>query len=259
MTLVIALRCTDGLVMASDGMSTEAAPLGASQITKHETADKIVVHKDFMWGASGSVGVKQVVQNEIEKDYGTLFQRNISATDLRLRLVKKIQPILKEQYQLVGGLTNQPQLIPFTNFIFGVKLHDGFHLLNIESNCAGEVVECRHFATGSAAKTGQALLRRLRNQEWDVRTGLVVAYRTLNDAIHIEPFGIGPPIYLARYYMNGQQQKIEKIEVGSPEYQQIADTARAWTILEHDALQSLKAGNIDKANEKTVSDIPKPA
>jgi hypothetical protein len=70
MTLVIALRCTDGLVMASDGMSTEAAPLGASQITKHETADKIVIHKDLLWGASGSVGVKQVVQNEIEKDYG---------------------------------------------------------------------------------------------------------------------------------------------------------------------------------------------
>lgn len=258
MTLVIALRCTDGLVMASDGMSTEAAPLGASQITKHETADKIVIHKDLLWGASGSVGVKQVVQNEIEKDYGNLFQRNISATDLRLRLVKKIQPILKEQYRLVAELTNQQQLIPFTNFIFGVKLADGFHLLNIESNCAGEVVECRHFATGSAAKTGQALLRRLRNQEWDVRTALVVAYRTLNDAIHIEPFGIGPPIYLARYYMNGQQQKIEKIEVDSPEYQQIADTARAWTLLEQDALENLKAGKLNGGQQAVAVEIPKP-
>src|SRR5260221_1866226 len=126
--------------MASDGMSTEADPWGASQITKHETADKIVTFEDLMWGASGSVGVKQVVQHEIEKDYRNWFQRNTSATDLRMRLVKKIQPILKEQYQLVGGLTNQTQLIPFTNFIFGVKLADGFHLLNIESNCAGEVV-----------------------------------------------------------------------------------------------------------------------
>jgi hypothetical protein len=43
MTLVIALRCTDGLVMASDGMSTEAAPLGAGLIAKHETGDKIVI------------------------------------------------------------------------------------------------------------------------------------------------------------------------------------------------------------------------
>lgn len=255
MTLVIALRCTDGLVMASDGMSTEAAPLGAGLIAKHETGDKIVIHKDLMWGASGSVGVKQVVEAEIERDYGNWFQRNISAVEFRRRLVIKIQPILKEQYRLVGEITNNQ--VPFTNFIFGVRLAEGFYLLNIEANCAGEVVECRHFATGSAAKTGQALLRRLRNQEWDVRTGLVIAYRTLNDAIHIEPSGIGPPIYLARYYMSGQQNKIEKIQVESPEYKQIEDTARAWTILEQEALESLKAGKLN-AGQQAAQEIPKP-
>lgn len=255
MTLIIALRCTDGLVMAADSMSTEAAPLGAGQITKHET-EKIVLHKDFMWGASGSVGVKQVIQNQIEKDYGDIFTRNISATELRQRLVRKLQPILKEEYQLVGQLTNQQALIPFTNFIFGVYLKSGFHLLNIESNMAGEVVESRHCATGSGQKTGQALLRRLRNQEWNVQTGLVVAYRTMNDAIYVEPSGIGPPICLARYYLKDAKHevtKMEKIEVESGEYKQIADTARAWTELEQEALDALKAGRVSGAPE-----VPKP-
>jgi hypothetical protein len=85
----------------------------------------------------------------------------------------------------------------------------------------------------------------------------VIAYRTLNDAIHIEPSGIGPPIYLARYYMSGQQHKIEKIQVESPEYKQIEDTARAWTILEQEALESLKAGKLN-AGQQAAQEIPKP-
>jgi hypothetical protein len=247
--------------MAADSMSTEAAPLNAGQISKHETSEKIVVQKDLVWGSSGSVGVKQVIQNEIDKDYGNIYVRNISATDLRLRLVKKIQPILKDQYRLVGELTNAAQLIPYTNFIFGVHLNSGFHLINIESNVAGEVVEACHCATGSGQKTGQALLRRLRHQQWDVRTALVVAYRTLNDAIHVEPAGIGPPIQLAKYYSVTQnhrtEMRIEKIEVDSAEYKEIADAARAWMGLEEEALESLKARAT--APPRAADPIPEPA
>lgn len=255
MTLIIALRCTDGLVMAADSMSTEAAPLGGGQITKHET-EKIVIYRELMWGASGSVGVKQAVQNEIEKHYGDIYIRNISATDLRMRLVKKIQPILKEHYALVGELTKQ--FVPFTNFIFGAHLSTGFHLINIEGNCAGEVVEAKHCATGSGQKTGQALLRRLRNQDWNVKTGLVVAYRTLNDAIHVEPGGIGPPIRLARYYLNGQKEKLEMIENDTPEFREIQDTVTIWTGIEQEGLDKLKAGNAPAGQTQAPQELPKP-
>jgi 20S proteasome alpha/beta subunit len=255
MTLIIALRCTDGLVMAADSMSTEAAPLNAGQIAKHET-EKLVLYKELMWGASGSVGVKQAVQNELEKHYGDIYTRNISPTDLRMRLVKKIQPILKEQYTLISQLTQQ--LVPFTNFIFGVHLNSGFHLINIEGNCAGEVVEAKHCATGSGQKTGQALLRRLRNQDWNVKTGLVVAYRTLNDAIHVEPGGIGPPIRLARYFMSGQKEKLEMIDNEAPEFREIQDTVRLWTEIEQEGLDKLKAGPTAGGQTQAPQDLPKP-
>jgi 20S proteasome alpha/beta subunit len=252
MTLIIGIRCKDGLVMVADSMSTEAAPLNTGNITKHE-AEKIVAYKDILWGSSGSVGVKQVIQHELEKDYGNWFQRNISPVDLRQRLVRKIQPILREQYRLVGEFSNNhPAHIPFTNFIFGVYLTGGFALLNIESNCAGEVVEAHHCATGSGQKTGQALLRRLRNQEWDVKTGLVVAYRTMNDAIHVEPQGIGPPIRLARYTLGKGNPCVEKISNDSAEYKAIEDSARAWTALEQETLEKLKAGTSDQAAPATI-------
>jgi hypothetical protein len=245
--------------MAADSMTTESAPLGAGAITKHETGDKLVLQHELIWGASGSVGIKQIVQEEIEKHYRDIIKPPVSPVELRSRLVKVIHPVLKAQYQLVADITNNPQLIPWTNLVFGVRLQNEFHLLNIEANCAGEVVvDSKHFATGSAQKTGQALLGRLRNQKWDVATALVVAYRTMNDAIHVEPGGIGPPIRLARYFVKDGQPKIEKIEVDSPEYNGIRDTARIWTDLERDDLENLKAEKDNTEAGAPPADIPKP-
>jgi len=257
MTLIIGIRCTDGLVMVADSMSTEAAPLNAGLLTKHETSEKIVAFKDIVWGASGSVGIKQLVQHELEKDYNGWFQRNTSAVEFRQKLVKKIQPVLKEQYRLGSDVLGQPRQPPLTNFIFGTYLKDGFTLVNIEADCAGEVVEACHCATGSGQKTGQALLRRLRNQIWDVKTALVVAYRTMNDAIHVEPMGIGPPIRLARCYLKNANTIVEKIDNDSAEFKAIADTARIWTEMEQETLNKLKVDGEQKAQPE-VKPIPAP-
>jgi hypothetical protein len=50
---------------------------------------------------------------------------------------------------------------------------------------------------------------------------------------------------------------LKKIQVESPEYKQIEDTARAWTILEQEALESLKAGKLN-AEQQAAQEIPKP-
>lgn len=236
MTLILALRCPDGLVFAADSMSTEAAPQGQTYITRHEV-DKLIIQDDLLWGCSGSVGIKQLIQETIRNNYKNIWAPHISPTALRKNLIDVIAPVITHQYRIVADASLGKGPIPHTNFIFGAYLRSQFALIVIECDMQGEVVEAKHCATGSGQKTGQALLRRLRDQDWDLRTAEVVAYRTMNDAIHVEPGGIGPPIKLARYYLTDGKPRIELIQ--GTDYDGIRDTAMAWTKLEQEVLQSL--------------------
>lgn len=257
MTLIIGLRCSDGIVMAADSMSTESAHNGMP-ITKHIT-NKIVIQHQLLWGASGSVGVKQIVKEAIEDNYTKigLTNSNQSAVKLRDELVKLIAPIATNQYKLVYDATlGDRSKLPLTNFVFVRYTNKNkFAIINIECNMAGEVVEAEHISTGSGSKTGQALLGRLRNKKWDLQVGEVVAYRTMNDAIHVEPSGIGPPITMARYTIDAKQNpKIESIE--GDDLDRIRDAAEAWTKAEREALTNLTATPVP-APANGLEQIPK--
>lgn len=260
MTLIVGLKCTDGLVLASDGMATETPPVGqGAPLTKYESAKKIVVTGDFLWGVSGSVGVRQEVQEHIAKEFKNLYKPTDSPAKFRQQLIGVIHPILKQTYERVAAL-NAPLLvppghgIPVANFVFGAHFNTaGYSLINIECNCDGDVVEAALFCTGSGAKTGQALLRRLRTHTWDVRTATVVAYRTLNDAIHVEPSGIGEPIHIAKIFKEGG--KIVARFCTEAEMSLARDTARIWTETEQEALQNLLT---PKQAEAPTVPVPSP-
>src|SRR4051812_27465153 len=102
MTLVIGIRCKNGLLMVADSMSTETPPHGAGggALTRHEV-DKIVVQKELLWGASGSSGTKQVVQEAINQYYGRLYVPDKSPTVFRQTFIELIGPIINKQYEAV--------------------------------------------------------------------------------------------------------------------------------------------------------------
>lgn len=257
MTLVIGLKCSDGLVMASDSQALEAAPGGKVYISRHEAKNKISIHNRLMWGCSGSIGTRQIVDEAIKGGYEGIYKDNLTAVDLRLRLVDVVQPLVLKQYQIVHTTSGGKREPPGVNYIFGTYLRkEGFVLINIEMDMDGEVVEGAHCATGSGAKTAQALLCRLRNQGWDVRTALAIAYRTMNDAIHIEPAGIGKPIQLAKVFLKDKTPVFKKIKETDVEYKDVTNTAHAWTVLEQEVLDDLLAGK-DRSKAKTPT-IPVP-
>jgi len=227
MTLIIALRCSDGLVMAADGMATEANPAGL-HLSKRE-AEKLVVQNKLLWASSGWVVLRQAVLDKLARE--KIHWRNVTATELRRNLLGMFASVLKEEAELIQKVSN----LRFTGeFVFGAHLADGFHLITMDYTGASQVVDSRHCSLGGAAKTGQVLLRRLRDRDWDVRTGLVVAYRTMSDAINVEPAAscIGPPISLARYTVKGP----EIFDNESVEYRNVVAAAEAWGELENEAL-----------------------
>ena len=124
-------------------------------IVRHEV-EKIWIKKELLWATSGSIGVTQIVDEVLEKNYDKIFKRNESAVYLRQRLCEHIRPVLEQEYKSVASVSGGQPNIPFTNFIFGVHLKSEYHLISIECDMQGEVVPSKHFATGSGCKTGQA-------------------------------------------------------------------------------------------------------
>ena len=125
-------------------------------------------------------------------------------------------------------------------------------MINIECDGNGEVVVDPYCATGSGAKTALALMRRLRQPSWKLRAALVVAFRTISDAILVEPSGIGEPIQLVKYYRSGDECIIENVDPTG--MKEIRHTAGLWGQLELEALQSAFAGK----PKAVASDIPRP-
>src|SRR5215212_5873575 len=62
MTLVLALRCRDGVVLASDGQATSEA---AGQPTRQPVGKLFDVGGRIAWGAAGSVGLQQALADAL--------------------------------------------------------------------------------------------------------------------------------------------------------------------------------------------------
>ncbi len=100
MTLVLALRARDGVVIAADGQATTDDPLVP---TKSESEEKLyVLHGLVAYGCAGSVGLEQRVANALEEE--------ISAEDCSLA-IEVLRPKLhaavnKVQRTAVGEFIN---------------------------------------------------------------------------------------------------------------------------------------------------------
>src|SRR5438128_1954642 len=66
MTLILALDCADGLLLASDGQATVST---GGQMVKHETEKLRRPWVNVGWGASGPVSIAQLIENALAKNH----------------------------------------------------------------------------------------------------------------------------------------------------------------------------------------------
>ena len=64
MTLVLAIRCRDGVVVASDGQATTDA---AGQPTRRPVRKLFVIGGQIAWGAAGALGLQQTLAAELAR------------------------------------------------------------------------------------------------------------------------------------------------------------------------------------------------
>jgi proteasome beta subunit len=230
-TLVIAFRCSDGVLMASDSQATESTGGVRSSVQKiFPLTDRAI------WGASGAVQPFR----EIRERLGTVpdLHQNLAGETL----IPKVQPVMMRH--LGATIQNVPGTeLPTVNILACGYTADGCPwLLEITPNCTYDTFEEMGFhAIGSGASFAQvanAVFAQLRVTENPLEYGKMVAYRLMDTVIETSIYGIHHPIQLWTVDQSGSHKMQES------ELTELRDAVGTWRGLERDILTDLLSGRV---------------
>ena len=195
MTVVLALRCADGLVMASDSQITDPGR-GLSY-----PAQKLhAMGKHAAWGGSGS----RAVLYDLEQIFNAEPDAILEADDIGRALQQRTVPVLKHHYE--NFIEDVPAAktagaTPATYVLAAGFAADRPFIVDIDPHgLIGHYEETGFQAVGSGAPMAQqayALLANFRMTDRDVDYGLVAALRVL-DALDASSPSVGGPMDLCR-------------------------------------------------------------
>lgn len=190
MTLVLAIRCSEGVVLASDGQVTADT---AGQPTKAPARKLFDVGGRLAWGAAGSAGLQQTLRSEL----AGLNGHATDAQQLRERLASIVIPI--QQHGLAHYVAHPGTDPPDLAVIFCWCDGDGPHILEIPRTGSDHQFHDRYSAIGSGdifARLGMASVAHLNTSELSLEQAKMVAFKAISDAIEVAAVFLGPPIQL---------------------------------------------------------------
>lgn len=227
MTLVIALNCKDGIIMASDGQATVGSSGGPVRVE----AEKIFeVNNTTLFGASGSVGNIQrsleIIRSikDLEGDWNSAVMHNVKQqlfliyhNDLQRHVTffKTINP-------------NQIPPPPIADVILTKLQENGEKIIwHVAADCSDELLQDLGYAcTGNGDIFAHTLLKGYQIKEIDVEKGKLLAYNTIKLGIEVGAYGLGEPIYI--WTIEKTESKIEVKKLSNEEMMALKDAWLSW-------------------------------
>ena len=232
MTVVLALRCADGLVLAADSQITDS-DRGLSYPARklHALGDRAA------WGGSGA----RAVLTELEGMFDANPAAVVEAGDVGQALADAVLPVLRRHYanfipevpgKRNGGAT------PATYVLAAGYTGDQPFIVDVDPHgLIGRYEVVGFHAIGSGAPMAQqagALLGQFRMTERSVDHGVVAVMRVL-DALDRTSPSVGGPMNVCRMTPDGAHHLDEG------EVEQARDRVRRWVELEQRVLDDLFA------------------
>ena len=232
MTVVLAIRCREGVVLASDGQVTTDA---AGQPTKAPARKLFDVGSRLAWGAAGSAGLQQTLRAEL----AALNGQATGAEELRQRLASVVIPI--QQQGLARYVPHPGTEAPELAVIFCWCDSDGPHILEIPRTGSDHQFHERYSAIGSGdifARFGMTSVAHLNTIDLSLEQAKMVAFKAIADAIEVAAVFLGPPIqlYVVR---DGGADRVPPEEVANG----LADSVDAWKERQRETLGPLVAAS----------------
>ena len=228
MTLVLAIRCGEGVVLASDGQATTDA---AGQPTKQPARKLFDVGGRIAWGAAGSMGLQQTLRDEL----ADLAPDGRGAAALRRALAGAVIPIQQEALRdYVPQPGSEP---PDLACIFAWWDRDGARILSVPRTGSDHQFHLGYSAIGSGdifADFAMASVAHLGTADLSLEHAKMVAYKAIADAIDVAAVYVGPPIQMYVVTAGGARPvPREEIEGG------LAGSVDAWKARQRETLGPL--------------------
>lgn len=229
MTVVIAIRCQDGLVLAADSQITEGdRGLSYPASKLHPLGDGAA------WGGSGARSVLLDVEGVLEESASAI----VESDDVGHELQERMLPILRHHYEnFIAEVPGEGEAQTPSAYLLAAG-YSGDDPWIIEVNPHGMVLryeEIGFHAIGSGAPMAQqagSLLAHFRMTDRPVVYGEVAAVRVL-DALKLTSPSVGGPLDLYRITPDGAEH------LGDDELGGVREQVERWTRMEQRALDDL--------------------
>lgn len=215
MTLILSVQATDGIVFGSDSQVT-AGPV-------RYTSEKIFeLNKHALWAGSGEVAVIQ----RMEEQLLALPESGRPLAALRDTLSNAVSTIVRQMLQndfRTGFLPPDPEALLTmhrADFLFAEICEGKPRVLHLLPNGTTEWIRGPFAATGNGDLFAHALLKKFESTPLTLLPAKVLAYKTIEEAIEVGAYGLGPPIRLWTITPNGASR------IGPEELAAIDDAAR---------------------------------
>ncbi len=230
MTVVLALKCADGVVLASDSQVTDPAR-GLSY-----PAQKLhPFGETAAWGGSGARAVLLELEGEFERGAAAV----LGADNVGRELQERVVPLLRHHYdRFIEHVPAQEQsgATPATFVMVAGYARGEPFIVDIDPHgLVGRYEDLGFHAIGSGSAMAQqagALLAHFSMAERDVDHGVLAAVRVL-DALRLTAPSVGGPVDVYRMTPEGAHALSEK------ELDQVRKRVRRWAELENEALDQL--------------------
>lgn len=250
MTLIAAMCCEDGVVIAADSMATEAST-GNMLIDQSFEVEKLnLLGTHIVWGAAGAGGLTGRTAGAFEADYrGSAGAYNKAAPEVEIKCRKIIAKIVQDELGMLPtkdlAVAAQAGMLPNNQFLFAGVIQgrpwiaemlafggppltsytsQGFHALG---------------SGGVSAITAYKFLEHHGVRSSTLEAISLVLFRIMDTCVKSAAGGIGPPIVMFEITEKGSRR------LPAPEMEALSDTLDLWENQERECLRGVftKSGN----------------
>jgi len=240
LTLITALVCCDGVVMASESQATTSAT--GTPVKQKTSKIKQCSNSPIIWGAAGDVSVIQKIEKELDRQISQMS--NIS-TQLVVDIVKNAmvgirQETISRYRGIYGSLIGDRKAPAAVTMVVGYE-QSLPTIIIIDQD--GEDVDCHEFgyaAIGIGDIFAHSLLHNHKIGDITCLRGQVLAYKVIKEAIEVGAYGLGEPVDVWAIQFADNKPKINHLS--QEQINALEDTHDALKKLEINLFKELQMG-----------------
>lgn len=249
MTVVLGLRCKEGLVLASDSQGTGQVSGGIPVKVHAEKVRKLDDH--IVWAGTGAQGCDQRVELALSENLPALARTNPKATiAARIhQLANQVQANSRQAFVQFAG-DAQPES---WGGIFCGWADDGPWIMEIDLN-GGWQFHDLVAATGSGHAFAHLAIGSVHHYDvagQELEAAKAIAYRAIEMTYNVSAFGVGPPVQMAVV------QEDHATVLDPDKRQEISELVNLWKAKEKDTLGEVAPASAEA--EQAERDAPEEA